>query len=248
MTGMNANKAIAALSRDTVNTHVVAKDRYQRPGKQARAEQTIKTAVTAQAFKFSDDAYRTMFLREHKVYRAEQDASGNVILKTEKQNSSNFPKRKNSACRLDSGKVRVGINGIFNDADAAAYYAGQHNGGATTPLYIVSFPPADSAVGELMVAGYQKFLENDFWGLANSTQEVKNLMDRYGSTGLLLDAHSRGAMTVGNALESLSKSGAGYLTSIDINFTDRPTAQKSGRPSISSVVARKTIESSKSCR
>lgn len=25
MTGMNANKAIAALSRDTVNTHVVAK-------------------------------------------------------------------------------------------------------------------------------------------------------------------------------------------------------------------------------
>lgn len=69
-----------------------------------------------------------------------------------------------------------------------------------------------------MVAGYQKFLENDFWGLANSTQEVKNLMDRYGSTGLLLDAHSRGAMTVGNALESLSKSGAGYLTSIDINF------------------------------
>lgn len=52
------------------------------------------------------------------------------------------------------------------------------------------------------MAGYQKFLENDFWGLSNSTSQVKDAMSQYGQSGLHLDGHSRGAMTVGNALES----------------------------------------------
>jgi len=97
-------------------------------------------------------------------------------------------------------------------------YASQHND-ATMPSYIIAFPRADTTVGELMIAGYQKMLENDFWGLTNSTVEVKDFMRTNGQTGLVFDAHSRGAMTIGNSLESLMRDGAnGILTGTDINL------------------------------
>ncbi|WP_171962503.1 two-partner secretion domain-containing protein [Bordetella trematum] len=220
--GVDAETTVAALNRDTINAHVAAqKINTKELEQQARAEQVIKTAVTAQALKFSDDAYRTMFLEDHKIFRVEQDKEGNVIFDANghaKLVELSAEEKANMQAGA-GGQIRVGINGIFNDSDAAAYYAGQHNGEAVKPLYIVSFPPADSMVGELMVAGYQKFLENDFWGLTNSAQEVKDLMKRYGVDGLILDAHSRGSMTVGNALESMSQGGGqGSLTNTDINF------------------------------
>lgn len=222
LTGVDAETAVAALNRDTVNAHVATRKMdIKELEQQARAEQIIKTAVTAYAFKFSDDAYRTMFVDEHPIYRVELNEEGKVVFdefghavlhKLSSEEKSNMQAGS-------GGQVRVGVNGIFNDADAAAYYASQHNGGVVKPQYIVHFPRADSMVGELMVAGYQKFLENNFWGLSNSGQEVQNLMRQYGASGLLLDAHSRGSMTVGNAMGSLIKDGGnGILVNTDINF------------------------------
>ncbi|HGM7848026.1 TPA: hemagglutinin repeat-containing protein [Pseudomonas aeruginosa] len=222
LTGTDAETTVAALNRDTVNAHVAAqKIDIKELEQQARAEQVIKTAVTAQAFKFSDDAYRTMFLDEHPIYRVELNAEGKVVFDEFGHAVVHklSPEEKANMQAGSGGQVRVGVNGIFNDADAAAYYADQHNGGVVQPLYIVHFPQADSMVGELMVAGYQKFLENNFWGLSNSTQEVQNLMRQYGISGLLLDAHSRGSMTVGNAMGSLINDGdSGILANTDINF------------------------------
>lgn len=56
-----------------------------------------------------------------------------------------------------------------------------------------------------MIAGYQKFLENDLTGLTSSTVSTKNIMTQYGQGSLRLDAHSRGSLTVGNAMKSLEK-------------------------------------------
>lgn len=64
-------------------------------------------------------------------------------------------------------------------------------------------------ISELIVAGYQKFMENDFWGLANAAVEVKNLMEHHGNSGLDISGHSRGSMTIGNAMESLLRDGNG---------------------------------------
>ncbi|EJF91611.1 hypothetical protein ME9_01721, partial [Bartonella taylorii 8TBB] len=89
------------------------------------------------------------------------------------------------------GKVHVSLNGIFTPPYEAAVYAEQHAENKNVPLYFVVFPEADSAISELLVAGYQKFMENNFWGLTNSTQEAKDIMSRYGNTGLHFDAHSR---------------------------------------------------------
>ena len=52
-------------------------------------------------------------------------------------------------------------------------------------------------------AGYQNFLEGKNIGLTNAAVENNQLLERYGVDGLSLDGHSRGSLTVRNALESL---------------------------------------------
>ncbi|WP_375653433.1 filamentous hemagglutinin [Bartonella sp. MR110HLJHH] len=105
------------------------------------------------------------------------------------------------------GKVHVFLNGIFTPPYEAAVYAEQHAENKNVPLYFVVFPQADSAISELLVAGYQKFMENNFWGLTNSTQEAKDIMSRYGNTGLHFDAHSRGSLTGFNMMNSFKQEG-----------------------------------------
>ncbi|WP_246067905.1 filamentous hemagglutinin [Bartonella saheliensis] len=117
------------------------------------------------------------------------------------------------------GKVHVSFNGIFTPPYEAAVYAEQHAKDKNAPLYFVVFPEADSAISELLVAGYQKFLENNFWGLTNSTQEAKDLMSRYGNTGLHFDAHSRGSLTNLNMMNSFKQEGVhGIANNTTISF------------------------------
>ncbi|UNF45995.1 filamentous hemagglutinin [Bartonella krasnovii] len=117
------------------------------------------------------------------------------------------------------GKVHVSFNGIFTPPYEAAGYAVQHAEDQNALLYFVVFPEADSAISELLVAGYQKFLENNFWGLTNSTQEAKDLMSRYGNTGLHFDAHSRGSLTNLNMMNSLKQEGVhGIANNTTIKF------------------------------
>lgn len=97
------------------------------------------------------------------------------------------------------------LNGIFTPPEEAAVYAEQHAKDQNVPLYFVVSPQADSAISELLVAGYQKFLENNFWGLTNPTQEAKDLLYIYSNTGLELNSHSCGGMTVENTLNSLKQ-------------------------------------------
>ncbi|WP_375654108.1 filamentous hemagglutinin [Bartonella sp. AP19HLJMH] len=105
------------------------------------------------------------------------------------------------------GKVHFFLNGILTTPYEAAVYAEQHAENKNVPLYFVVFPEADSAISELLVAGYQKFMENNFLGLTNSTQEAKDLMSRYGNTGLHFDAHSRGSLTGFNMMNSFKQEG-----------------------------------------
>ncbi|WP_254473152.1 filamentous hemagglutinin [Bartonella sp. B1098] len=117
------------------------------------------------------------------------------------------------------GRVHVSFNGIFTPPYEAAVYAEQHAKDKNEPLYFVVFPQADSAISEFLVAGYQKFLENNFGGLTNSTQEAKDLMSRYGNTGLHFDAHSRGSLINLNMMNSLKQEGVhGIAKNTTIKF------------------------------
>jgi filamentous hemagglutinin len=117
------------------------------------------------------------------------------------------------------GQGHIATNGIFNDKEHAKKYADQHTT-SDGKQYAVVFSEADNIVSELLVAGYQKYLEGDILGLTNATQEIKEEMNQYGQTGLELDGHSRGSMTIGNALESKIKedNAQGSLSDTTITF------------------------------
>ncbi|WP_246789957.1 hypothetical protein [Bartonella taylorii] len=115
------------------------------------------------------------------------------------------------------GNRRMFYNGIFTSPDEAARYAVQLADNEHEPLYFTAFPKADSWEVELGVAFYQKFLEGNFGGLSNSTKKFQDFMYRYGNTGAIVDAYSRGSLTVGNGMRDFAKHGIhgiGYKTDI----------------------------------
>ncbi|OOF35619.1 hemagglutinin repeat-containing protein, partial [Rodentibacter heidelbergensis] len=108
-------------------------------------------------------------------------------------------------------KVVVGFNGIFNQLQNAAKYATQNyvtdenNNRIYKNLYFIHNPEANGLLPELLVAGYQKYFEGNIGGLGNSTIQGKNLMEKYGKQGLFIGSHSRGTLTVTNALNNLEQ-------------------------------------------
>ena len=209
-TGLTASQTIASLSRDTTNAHDPAEQQDPQEMRQVvEAERAIKKAIHAEAVKFTDESYRTMFLREHPMFLVLRDEEGKPLKdpETGKPLLRRLSKEEKRNLKAGpNGKVAVFTNGIFNDEEAAAGYSAQMSEvQADQPIYLIHFPKADNAVSELLVAGYQKFLENDFWGLANATEETRNAMAQFGNDGLYVSGHSRGAMTIGNAATSLSR-------------------------------------------
>ncbi|MDO4223973.1 MAG: hypothetical protein Q4D05_08110 [Acinetobacter sp.] len=72
---------------------------------------------------------------------------------------------------------------------------------------------------KLMVAGYQKYLESDTLGLTNAAEQVKTLIQEHGTTGLQMDGHSRGTLTITNAYSSLLNDGdAGAYPNLRTNM------------------------------
>ena len=221
LTGQSAEETLTLLRRDTDNTHTAAERIDIRElERDAEAQRIIKQAVFAEAVKFTDETYRVMFLEEAKVYVVERDEEGKVKLDDNGyavvRELSQSEKEKLGS---DGQRVKVFNNGIFNIKEAAEGYAAQMLPGSDEQVYLIHFPAADNAVSELLVAGYQKFLENDFWGLANATLEAKDMMKLYGETGLDIAGHSRGSMTLLNAMQSLQKEGAvGSLSETMVHF------------------------------
>ena len=210
---------LASLNTDTANAHAsVERQDVNALVSEAVVERQFKQAVYIEAVKFTDEAYRTMFLKSADMYEVTQDpATGKAV--TRKLNEA----EKSALEAGPEGKVNIATNGIFNgkydDPAAAASYAMQHNAGSG-PLYLVHFPQAENPLSELLVAGYQKYIENDVMGLTNATQVVTNAMLQYGQSGLQLDGHSRGAMTIGNAMEALAgiSGPQGLLSGTTVSF------------------------------
>lgn len=222
LTGQNGADTVAGLNRDTANAHTAAErqdvDEMRRT---AEAEQAIKNETYRQAVQFTDDAYRKMFLEKARMFVILTDDQGNVL-----RDKDGVPLRRelddSEKANLQAGgdgRVHIANNGIFNDENGAARYAAQHST-ADGPQYFIWFPDASNSVSELLIAGYQKYLENDFWGLANATVETREALLRYGETGLHIDGHSRGSMTTGNAMESIARlpDPSGSLSNTTLNF------------------------------
>jgi filamentous hemagglutinin len=223
LTGKTGEQTVAALNRDTASAHTgAAAQNVKAMEKKVEAERAITQATVAEALKFTDETYRKLFVEKHPMYEVMKDKDGKTVLdeKTGRPILRELSEQEKTTLQPGSdGKVHISTNGIFNDKEAAGTYADQHNT-TTGPQYVIYFPEANNVVSELMVAGYQKYLESTAIGLSNSTLQVRDAMNQYGQTGLQLDGHSRGAMTIGNGIESqaASQNAQGSLSNTTINF------------------------------
>jgi len=222
LTGHTAGQMIAELNRDTDNTNRSAEKHDVAVMQEAvNNVRSNREAIFNEATKFTDEAYRTMFISKAEFYVLIKDENGEVILgEDDRPLRRKLSEEEKLYLKADAkGNVNIANNGIFNDEKAAAKYAEQHS---TTngEQYFIHFPEANGVTSELMIAGYQKYLEGDILGLTNATKEVKWALNHYGSSGLHLDGHSRGSMTIGNALQSLlNDMGAeGKLSQTTINL------------------------------
>lgn len=124
-------------------------------------------------------------------------------------------------------KIVVGVNGIFNNIQAAAKFAAQQYVGRFNPeknryertyqnVYFLHNPETNgrgfSKLPEIAVAGFHKMLEGakignkTIIGLGNSGLALGNIMEDYGKdkNGLFIGSHSRGTLVVDNVLSTLN--------------------------------------------
>ena len=206
----------------------------------------------------TDEAYRTMFIAEHRMFTHKVDEKGNPIedpeiMKkiNEEADAKGVSRKEYLQEQLDKGrniyllhelsdqernqlqkvtytdpktgktesKYVVAFNGIFNDRNSAAkfavqnYIAGRDNKTGNIDqkiykdVYFVHHPKANNAFSELLVAGYEKMFETSFGnvlGMDNSSLQAMNMMKQYGKDDLYVGAHSRGTLTISNALKALN--------------------------------------------
>lgn len=193
--GNNVNTDTTNTNRTLAKTDVVA---LQGEAQQEQADNILAFSTAAS---FTDEAFRKAFLEEATIYRKVRgtDANGEPYIAWEimtPEEKANIPQGSH-----------IANNGIFNggpDAPQAAQNLAQQNNNAE---YLIHFPEANNIISELMIAGYQKYIENGTLGLSKATQENVDLWLQTGGK-INLDGHSRGGMTVGNAIEYLDNIGA----------------------------------------
>ena len=206
----------------------------------------------------TDEAYRTMFIAEHRMFTHKVDEKGKPIEDPEIMKKINEEADAKGVSRKDylqeqlgkgrniyllhelsdqernqlqkvtytdpkTGKTEskyvVAFNGIFNDRNSAAKFAVQNyiagrddktgniDQKVYKDVYFVHHPKAKNGLSELLVAGYEKMFETSFGnllGMDNSSLQAMNIMKQYGKDDLYVGAHSRGTLTVSNALKALN--------------------------------------------
>ena len=206
----------------------------------------------------TDEAYRTMFIAEHRMFTHKVDAKGdpiedpeilkkineeadakgvnrkeyydqqvskgrNIYLLHELSDQERNQLQKVTYTDPKTGKTEskyvVVFNGIFNDRNSAAKFAVQNyiagrddktgniDQKVYKDVYFVHHPKAKNGLSELLVAGYEKMFETSFGnvlGMDNSSLQAMNMMKQYGKDDLYVGAHSRGTLTVSNALKALN--------------------------------------------
>ncbi len=201
------------VSTDTSNNNrTLARADVAGLQKSAQEQQAGNMLVLQAAVAFTDQAFKASFLDQAKMYKKVPvtDDKGNTTTQWQEMT----PEER---AKIPPGS-RIANNGIFNgdpnDPKTAQDLATQNSSG--TADILVHFPQANTLVAELLVAGYQKFLEGGTLGLTNATQQNVDLIKQTGGD-ITLDGHSRGGMSVGNALTAVQEQGgAGGKTNVNL--------------------------------
>ncbi|NOU40466.1 MAG: filamentous hemagglutinin N-terminal domain-containing protein [Methylotenera sp.] len=207
-TGKTTEETVATLNRDTTNTNrVLAKPDIEALQEKVQQQLADRQLLLATITTFTDESFNKAFLTKAQMYEVMRDDEGKLKLGDDGKPVMRVldeTEKLTLKANGDNKKLNVFTNGIFNDETAAANYSVQMTEApAGEKVYLVHFPEANNFLSELLIAAYQKNLESSTLGLSNATQEIVNLSQTYGQDGLNLVGHSRGSITIGNALEML---------------------------------------------
>ena len=259
ITSMQGKQNIETIKKST-EQEVNKLEKVDHAKMQKEVEQDVATiqSFTKNVGGVTDEAYRTMFIAEHRMFthkvdekgkpirdskliddiNKEADAKGidreiyleqqlgkgrNIYQLHELSDLERNQLQKVTYTDPKTGKTEskyvVAFNGIFNDHNAAAKFAVQNyiagrddktgniDQKVYKDVYFVHHPEAKNGLSELLVAGYEKMFETSFGnllGMDNSSLQAMNIMKQYGKDDLYLGSHSRGTLTLSNALKALN--------------------------------------------
>ena len=259
ITSMQGKQNIETIKKST-EQEVNKLEKVDHAKMQKEVEQDVATiqSFTKNVGGVTDEAYRTMFIAEHRMFthkvdekgkpirdskliddiNKEADAKGidreiyleqqlgkgrNIYQLHELSDLERNQLQKVTYTDPKTGKTEskyvVAFNGIFNDHNAAAKFAVQNyiagrddktgniDKKVYKDVYFVHHPEAKNGLSELLVAGYEKMFETSFGnllGMDNSSLQAMNIMKQYGKDDLYLGSHSRGTLTLSNALKALN--------------------------------------------
>ena len=259
ITSMQGKQNIETIKKST-EQEVNKLEKVDHAKMQKEVEQDVATiqSFTKNVGGVTDEAYRTMFIAEHRMFthkvdekgkpirdskliddiNKEADAKGidreiyleqqlgkgrNIYQLHELSDLERNQLQKVTYTDPKTGKTEskyvVAFNGILNDRNSAAKFAVQNyiagrddkTGNIDQKIYkdvyFVHHPEAKNGLSELLVAGYEKMFETSFGnllGMDNSSLQAMNIMKQYGKDDLYLGSHSRGTLTLSNALKALN--------------------------------------------
>ncbi len=84
LTGQNGAQAIASLNRDTATAHKgVQQIDVTKLEQIVHENREMATQLLEEGFKYSDESYKTMFIKEHPLAVVDRDKDGNIIYQTD---------------------------------------------------------------------------------------------------------------------------------------------------------------------
>lgn len=211
LTGKDAQDTVASLNRDTANAQVAAQRLdVQAMERTAQAEQAIKQEAVKQVTVHTDAAYKAMFRTETKFYKVTCSSTPEDCVKDPKL--VHMEEITRDEAKRD-GQV-LAVNGILNDAPRAGELAYQNvpedekTGQKPTSITLMHTPPADTGLGELFVAGYEKLLA-PVLDYTNADFTYADLVQGRGDAATLSLGHSRGTIVQRNAFNIAADNGYG---------------------------------------
>ncbi|WP_375702957.1 hemagglutinin repeat-containing protein, partial [Bartonella sp. AA131HXZ] len=215
--GQDAGQIIGSLNRNTAAAHqaVGQLDVASLEGVVHNRVDMIND-LSDEGLGYWDKVREVANVKEHPVGEILHDENGNVLYLTD-ENGEPIKDSDGEYITLyhflnaedeqylqagSDGNRRMFYNGIFNTPDEAAGNAVHLADNEHEPLYFTYHPQAKDRLVEYGVAIYEYFGR---W--SNSTKKLQDFIYRYGNTGAIVSAHSRGSLTVGNGMRDFEQRG-----------------------------------------
>jgi filamentous hemagglutinin len=216
------------ISRDTQNANQpLIKLDAKALEQQVKAEAQQRAADVQLVTRITDDAYRVMFRETPKFYKV-TCPTGNCVENPKLAvitEVTGTPQEIQAQIGADKDPNKIlAVNGIQNGIERAGQLAFQNtdnvnkteqnpNGEKPSTVYFMHYQPANSSIGELIVAGYERVLNNaipataNFLGYTNPDTTYAQTLQGFGTDPVTSLGHSRGGSVQLNALNILNSQG-----------------------------------------